>query len=243
MFTIKPYIFNEFPRLKAAVSTIIGLEREAPFHFNLSLNVHDDEKRVMENRKYFFDELGFQDTEIAFQNQIHSDIIKIVDSPGNYGNSDAMITSKKNLLLVLTIADCTPVLIFDSGNELIAAVHSGWRGANCRILENTLTMMRDKFKCNGKDLIVYLGPSVSQINYEVGEEVAGIFDQKYIMNSNGKKFLDVASVNYDMLIDFGVKPNNIQRSVLCTYQMKDLFHSYRRDGILSGRSFAVIGMK
>lgn len=243
MFTIKPYIFNEFPRLKAAVSTIIGLEREAPFHFNLSLNVHDDEKRVMENRKYFFDELGFQDTEIAFQNQIHSDIIKIVDSPGNYGNSDAMITSKKNLLLVLTIADCTPVLIFDSGNELIAAVHSGWRGANCRILENTLTMMRDKFNCKGKDLIVYLGPSVSQINYEVGEEVAGMFDQKYILNSNGKKFLDVASVNYDMLIDFGVKPNNIQRSVLCTYQMKDLFHSYRRDGILSGRSFAVIGMK
>lgn len=243
MFTIKPYIFKEFPRLKAAVSTIIGLEREAPFHFNLSLNVHDDEKRVMENRKYFFDELGFQDTEIAFQNQIHSDIIKIVDSPGNYGNSDAMITSKKNLLLVLTIADCTPVLIFDSGNELIAAVHSGWRGANCRILENTLTMMRDKFNCKGKDLIVYLGPSVSQINYEVGEEVAGMFDQKYILNSNGKKFLDVASVNYDMLIDFGVKPNNIQRSVLCTYQMKDLFHSYRRDGIHSGRSFAVIGMK
>lgn len=243
MFIIKPYIFNQFPQITAAVSTIIGLEREAPYYFNLSFNVKDDEDRVLENRNLFFEKLGFEENEIAFQNQIHSDIIKVVDSAGNSGEGDALITSKKNLLLVLTIADCTPVMIYDSGNQVIAAVHSGWRGANKKILENTLRLMRNEFNTKGADLMVYLGPSISQINYQVGEEVANLFDQKYILNSSGKTFLDVASVNYDMLIDFGVKRNNIQRSFLCTYQMKDIFHSYRRDGNKSGRSLAVIGIK
>jgi polyphenol oxidase len=243
MFIIKPYIFNQFPQITAAVSTIIGVGHEAPFYFNLSFNVKDDEERVLENRKLFFEKLGFEENEIAFQNQIHSDIINVVDSAGNSGEGDAMITSKKNLLLVLTIADCTPVMIYDSGNQVIAAVHSGWRGANKKILENTLRLMRNEFNTKGADLMVYLGPSISQINYQVGEEVASLFDQKYILKSNGQKFLDVASVNYDMLIDFGVKRNNIQRSLLCTYQMKDLFHSYRRDGNKSGRSLAVIGIK
>lgn len=243
MFIIQPYIFNQFPRIVSGVSTRIGLNREVPYSFNLSLNVGDDIHNVLENRKAFFDRLGFIDNEIVFQNQIHSDIISVINSPGKCGESDALITSQSNLLLVLTIADCTPVLIYDAENHVIAAVHSGWHGAENQILKKTLLKMNNLFNSNGHNLYVYLGPSISQVNYEVGEEIAALFDKKFIINLKGKYFLDVASVNYNFLIDFGVKPNNIQKSVLCTYQMKDLLHSFRRDGDKSGRSMAVIAMR
>lgn len=243
MFIIKPHIFNNFPQITAAVSTTVGLKRQAPYYFNLSPNVNDDNKKVMENRQAFFSNIGFNENEIAYQYQIHSDIITVTDSAGNCGDSDALITSRKNLLLVLTIADCTPILIYDFKNQVIAAVHSGWRGAENQILKKALLRMNELFKTKGEDLLVYLGPSVSQINYEVSEDVAGLFNKKYLQNYNGRLLLDVANANYDMLMDFHVKKNNIQKSVLCTYQMKGLLHSYRRDRNKSGRSLAVIGIR
>lgn len=243
MFLIKPYIFSSFAHITAGMSTKAGVKSGDLYFFNMSLNINDEKDKVLENRKAFFNHLKFADDEIVFQNQIHSDIITAVNSAGNCGESDALITAQKNLLLVLTVADCTPIIIYDAKNQVIAAVHSGWRGAENRILRKTLSRMYTEFNSKGENIYAYLGPSISQINYEVGKEVADLFDKKYVLHSKSRFLLDVASVNYDMLIDFGVKPNNIQKSVLCTYQMKDLLHSYRRDGNKSGRSFSVIGMR
>lgn len=243
MFIISPYIFHNYPQIVSGVSTMIGFAPDDTFRFNLSLNVEDDKDRVLLNREAFFNHLGFKIGEVVLQNQIHSDIVTVVNSAGNCGESDALITTRKNLLLVLTIADCTPILIYDRVNKVIAAVHSGWRGAESQILHKALLRMKNEFNSVGENLIVYLGPSISQINYEVGSDVAVKFDEKYLLNINGKTYLDVAEVNYTALIEFGVKPVNIQKSVLCTFQMKDLLHSYRRDGSKSGRAFAVIGMR
>ena len=64
------------------------------------------------------------------------------------------------------------------------------------------------------------------------------------MKPIGDKFLfDVAGINYKMLSDFGIPKNQIQKSELCTYELKDLLHSFRRDGNLSGRSLGVIAIK
>lgn len=243
MFIIKPHIFSIFPNIIAGVSTKIGLNRKAPFYFSLSPNVGDDEVKVQENRNAFFDSFGIRTEQIVHQFQIHSDKIKIVERAGYVNESDALITSVENLALVLTIADCTPVLIYDAENKVIAAIHSGWRGAENKILQKTLRKMQHEFNSKGKNLFAYLGPSISQINYEVGKEVAALFDSKYLLKNNGKFFLDVSSINYDYLTAFGVKPHNIQKSVLCSYQLKDLLHSYRRDGKNAGRSLAFIMMK
>ncbi len=70
-----------------------------------------------------------------------------------------------------------------------------------------------------------------------------MFDDKYKIKKNEKYLLDVASVNYDMLINAGLKGHNIEKSNLCTYEEKELLHSYRRDGKKSGRSMGVIVLK
>ncbi|MFA4922717.1 MAG: laccase domain-containing protein [Ignavibacteriaceae bacterium] len=56
-------------------------------------------------------------------------------------------------------------------------------------------------------------------------------------------YLYVAKINYDILRKFEVRKENIQLSTLCSYEWKSLFHSYRRDGKLSGRALGVLAMK
>ena len=80
---------------------------------------------------------------------------------------------------------------------------------------------------------MYLGPSVSQVNYEVGKEVADMFDAKYVIKKEDKLFLDVAGANYDMILNAGVPSYQVQKSSLCSFEYRELLHSYRRDGKIS----------
>lgn len=243
LFVIKPYIFNRFPEIVCGFSTKIGLDRKAPYYFNLSLSVGDYERIVKENREAFFTYFGLTTNQIAFQKQIHSDIITTVDKAGVCNESDSMITSKTNLGLVISAADCTSVYIYDYKKKVIAAIHSGWRGTKDKIVLKTLQKLISDFNCEPENMFVYIGPSISQANYEVGKEVAEQFDGKYLKLMNNKFYLDVAGANYDMLISFGISKANIQKSDLCTYEFNELLHSYRRDGLKSGRSFGLIAMK
>lgn len=243
MFIIKPYIFNRFTEIIFGFSTKIGDKHPSLFGFNLSFSVGDDSIIVEGNRKDFFKVLGLTSQSIASQKQIHSDIIKIIDSAGNNGESDALITSKKNLGIAITVADCTPIFIYDHQKKIIAGIHSGWRGTEKKILLKTLIKLKQEFHCNPDDLFIYIGPSISAQNYEVGREVADKFDSSYVIKKNNKLFLDVAKANYDMLLGFNIPENQIQKSVLCTYEFGSILHSYRRDGINSGRSLGVIAIK
>lgn len=243
MKVIRSEIFQKYPEINFAFSTKIGLDRPAPYYFNLSLSVGDDEKNVKENRQVFYAELGLSEENIAIQKQTHSDTVRYVTKGGIVGEGDAMVTDKKNLGLVIGIADCTPIFIYDHKNKVIAAVHSGWRGTAKRILEKTVLKLKNQYNSKPEKLITYIGPSISQKNYEVGKEVADLFDKKYKIEKDGKYLLDVAAANYDMLINSGFQKHNIEKSNLCTYDEKDSLHSYRRDGKKSGRSMGVIVMK
>jgi YfiH family protein len=236
-------LLRRFPEIIFGMSTKNGLDRVAPFYFNLSLNVGDDPDLVRRNREYFFERIGLQSSEIAYQKQIHSDIIKVADQPGIIGESDAMITTKNRIGLAISTADCTPIFIYDEKNKLIAAVHSGWRGTSKRILSKTLSKLMNEFNSVPENLFVYIGPSISKKNYEVGKEVADQFDEKYLVLKGDKFLLDVSGANLDMLIEAGIPELNIGKSNFCTFQEKDLLHSYRRDGKNSGRSLGIIALK
>jgi hypothetical protein len=236
-------LFKKFPEIIFGFSTKIVLNRASPFYFNLSLTVGDDEEIVNENRDYFFNKIGLSTAQIAFQKQIHSDIIKFIDTPGLFGESDALITKNRGIGLAISAADCTPIFIYDSENKIIAAVHSGWKGTQKKILKKVLANLSFHFKSNPENLYVYIGPAISQKNYEVGSDVAVLFDQKYLLLKEKKIYLDVTGANLDMLLNFGIPEENIEVSEYCTYNEKDLLHSYRRDGNISGRMLGVIALK
>jgi YfiH family protein len=243
MYILKPYIFQKFPEIIFGLSTKIGGNGKSQYGFNLSYSVGDEKSIVDFNRKIFFESIGLDVNKIAFQRQIHSAIVKITNAGGDNGESDALITNNKNLGLAVTIADCTPIFIYDWKNKVLAAVHSGWRGTAEKILTKTLLLLRDNFGSDPENLFVYIGPSISVLNYEVGKEVAKKFEDKYVISKNEKLFLDISGNNYDMILEFGVPKNQIQKSEMCTFEFRSIMHSYRRDGAKSGRSLGVIGIK
>ena len=243
MYILKPYIFNNYPEILFGFSTKISSESISPYYFNLSYSVGDEKNLVDKNRKEFFEAIGLTIETVGYQRQIHSDIVQLIGCGGDNGASDALITSKKNLGLAIAVADCTPIFIYDKKNKVIAAVHSGWQGTESKILLKTLIKLQKEFSSKPGNMIVYIGPSISQINYEVGKEVAEKFDQTFVKPKGDKYLLDVSGINYQILLDFGIPQNQIQKSELCSYEFCTLLHSYRRDGNSSGRSLGVIAIK
>lgn len=248
MQIIKSKLFEIFPEIIFGFSTKIGLNRREPYYINLSHNVGDNPQIVDENREYFLNGLGLSVEQTAFQKQVHGDVIKFVEKPGFIGESDAMITKQNGIALAISSADCTPIFIYDYQNKTIAAVHSGWRSTQMKILKKTLNNLKHHFSSNPEKLFCFIGPSISQKNYEVGSEVAALFDSKYLRiqkgdNNSNKIFLDVKQANLDMLLEFGIPNSQIEVSPICSYEEKELTHSFRRDGKLSGRALGIIAMK
>ncbi len=243
MLILKSQLLNKYQEIIFGLNTKIGGGRNKPFYFNMSNSVGDEKRSVDENRKLFFNALGLREENVALQKQMHSDVVTYVSKGGICGESDAMITDKNNLGIAVSTADCAAIFLYDKKNKVIAGVHSGWRGSEKKILLKTLQKLTSDFNSSADNLTAYIAPAITQKNYEVGREVADLFDKKYISENDEKFYLDVSQVNYDILVNFGLQKNHIQQSKLCSYEQKNLLHSFRRDGLNSGRSFGIIAMK
>jgi YfiH family protein len=112
--------------------------------------------------------------------QTHGDNIQTVNknSPNEIKNCDALITNEKNLPIMVTVADCIPVLIYDEKKEVIAVVHSGRAGCFKHIVKKTIQKMEQQFSSNLKDIKVHLGPSIKKCCYEVGQEILDCMNNK-----------------------------------------------------------------
>ncbi len=242
MKIIKAKIFEQFPEIKFGISTKFKIDKNDIFNFNMSFSINDDVERVESNRRLFFESLRLQSENVAHQNQIYSDIIKATGYGGSVGDSDAIITPRKGIGIAISMADCVGVFIYDKVEKIVVGIHSGWRGTKQQIVKKTLLKLEEEFDSEPENLFVYIAPSISQSNYEVGAEVAEQFDSKYIISSGEKFLLDVSKANYDMLIDFGIPKSQIEKSDLCSYDEKYI-HSFRRDKNMSGRAFGVIAIK
>lgn len=240
---IRSEILSRFTEITHGISTKLGGNPSPPYYNNMSFKVGDDEENVRSNRSKFFGVLGIDQKLLAIPQQVHSDEIMIIDKPGYYEGSDGLITSCKNVYLIISTADCYSVMIYDSANEVIANIHSGWRGTQKGIVTKAVDMMKREFGIRNNDLYVFVGPGISTANFEVGEDVAKLFKDKYTQRRNGKYFVDLKADISDRLNAFGISNSHLEIYPHCSYDMKDYLHSYRRDRNVSGRMYSVIGMK
>ncbi len=156
---------------------------------------------------------------------------------------DALVTTKPSYCLCVSTADCIPVLLFDKINNVVAAVHAGWRGTVNMIVCNALEVMMKKYGTDPSNLIACIGPGISQKAFEVGDEVYDEFckisvNMHEIASRNeetGKWHINLWEANYMQLVHKGVSAENIEISGICTYYNNDIFFSARRQGINSGR--------
>lgn len=241
MYINKSKIFAQFPDLIFGLSTRINGNNDF-FSFNMSKSIGDDIKRVDENRKSFFIELGLKKNQVIVQKQIHSNIVNVVNKYSSNLVGDALITNVKNIGLAISTADCTNIYLYDTNKLVIAAVHSGWGGTEKEVLVKTLDKMFVEFKSNPEDIFVYMAPSISQKNYEVSEEFNSKFQSEYLIPKENKFLLDLKLANKEMLLKNGIPNNQIEISEICSFA-NDHYHSYRRDKNISGRALGVIALK
>ena len=77
--------------------------------------------------------------DVAQMNQTHSNKIEYIETEGIF-SSDGLVTSTKNISLVVKTADCMPVLIKTESS--IAALHVGWKGLQNDIFKYSSNFMR-----------------------------------------------------------------------------------------------------
>lgn len=190
-------------------------------------------------------ETCFKEANINFvyQKQVHSDIVQSVNLHNLYDlvQSDSLITSEISIILNISIADCQAVLIYDAMNNVIAGVHSGWKGTKSNIVGKTIETLERDYKSKAEDLLVYLAPSACVDNYEVGIEFNSIFPNS-VIESKGKYYFDNRKEILFQLESKGVNLKNIESNNECTITNKR-YHSHRRDGLDSGRMSAFIGIR
>lgn len=224
----------------------MGGVSEAPFDkMNLGFSSGDHRETILKNRELFFGSLGIDENKIATSKLVHGNKVLVANEPIHAEGYDAVITNKPRIFAVVSIADCTPVLIYDTRHKAVAAVHAGWRGTAAGITRETLVTMQKEYNTKGEDCLAFIGACISERSFEVGEEVAVQFDESFkkFDSSRQKYFVDLKAANKKQLTDFGVLPQNIEVSEYCTVINNDLFYSYRKEKGRTGRMLVVIGMK
>ncbi len=245
MFCI-PKIFQQFPELIAAESTRHGGVSDFPFSsLNLGIYSGDSPEAVQENRKRFFGSLGIDLAEVCFSYQIHEDKIWVAQKPENLEGYDAFITNQPNIFVCVTVADCTPVLIYDAKNQVVASVHAGWKGTVLAISGKTLQKMQETFGTNPADCYAYVGICIDECSFEVGDEVANHFGENFkrFDEEKGKFFVDLKRANQHQLITLGVPENQIEISEFSTVLHNENYFSHRKEKGKTGRMLAVIGVR
>jgi YfiH family protein len=239
-------LLTDFQHIVAGQSTRHGGVSMGPYaSLNLGISTADDQSAVSENRRLFFAALGFEPEQTASSHQIHGDSILHVRAPGRYDGYDALVTTEKNLLLNVTVADCTPILIYDPVKEAIAAIHAGWKGTVLQIAAKTLQQMKALFGTKGEDCRAFIGTCIDRCDYEVDEDVAQHFDEEFAeWNAEKNKFqLDLKAANRAQLLTQGVPYQNIEVSPYSTVAHVADYFSHRDEKGITGRMLAVIAMK
>lgn len=226
--------------------------------FNMSYH-GDDNKQVLANRKKLAEYLHTDLDHMIAPHQRHTTNFKKVSladgGEGMYEISkkldyiDATYTRDKNLTLLTFHADCCPVLLYNRKEQLIAAIHSGWRGTVNEIVGKTTRYLIEHENCDPQDFFAYVGPSLDYRNFEAMDDIIDLvkkmsFDTSSFYTRKDEKhyLLDSKGLIRQQLLNLGVPENQIEVSPLCTTEHDDLFFSYRKTHTIN-RNVSLIRMK
>lgn len=167
---------------------------------------------------------------------------------------DALITNSREVALMTYHADCPSIFLLDPIRKAIGLAHAGWRGTVLEIAAKTAQKMNERYGSRPEDLLAGIGPSIGPCCFEVGEDVAGIFEAMFPEYANdivhpktegqtgddGKWTVDLWEANRRILLDAGLREENITVTDLCTKCREEYFYSHRRQGNARGTMAAFI---
>lgn len=222
---------------------------------SLSFRTHCDDTRenLIENYRRISDACGFDAEKAVLCRQVHGTrVYKVTaDDAGkgfyrenDFGDADGLMTKEKHIPLICFMADCVPILLYDSVTGACAAVHSGWRGTAGAIAVRAIEEMNGQYGTKAENIVAAIGPSIGQCCFEVGHEVRDAFDQElhfaFKDNARGRLMCDLWAINTRLLEKAGVKSENIDVARECTACNGELYFSHRATMGKRGNMLAAI---
>ncbi len=206
--------------------------------FNIAMHIGDNTLFVEKNRDILKRKTGSK--KLYFMEQVHKNRVCIIDemSPETTSSCDALVTDRPGRVLVVMVADCIPLLLYDESRGIAAAVHAGREGTLLNISTKCVDVMQKRFNSKAQDIKAKLGPSIHSCCYEVSKEIAETVTKRFGSSYMNGRYLDLQALNRDQLTAAGLKRENIEISGLCTCCNENYF-SYRREGV-TGRFVGAI---
>lgn len=226
--------------------------------FNITHYCGDNIENVHKNKEILCSQLNISEHHLFLPHQIHEDRCLCIDShfiglsPHEQNTLlegiDALVTNIRGICIGVSTADCIPVLLYAPKQNVVAAIHAGWRGTVKNIIGKTISSMADTYGVAPQDIKAIIGPGISEAAFEVGDEVYDKFceagfpmpqiSHRYPNTTTNEKWhIDLWAANYLILEECGLDTANIQVCGICTYTNYKDFFSARRLGIASGRIF------
>lgn len=198
------------------------------------------------NRQRLAQTIGFDINRMVTGEQTHSlNIAVVTDADAGRGSvdidsripcTDALITNRRGIALMVLTADCVPVLLYDPATHSAAAIHAGWRGTANGIVGLTVKKMADEFGTKPENLMAAIGPCIGACCFEVGDDVAVHFSQwpdTILRRSEWPRpHIDLVLANSIQLEQAGVPASNIESSDECTKCDPCVLFSHRRNQTL-----------
>ena len=243
-------------RVRSAFTLRTGGVSVSPYDsLNLGAHVGDAGDAVAENRRRVRARLGLPAEPVWLQ-QVHGIEVADLDAtvapggpvgPGRASGppprADAAVTRRSGRVCVIQVADCMPVLFAARDGSAVGAAHAGWRGLAGGVLEETVR----KLAVPPQQLIAWLGPTIGQSHFEVGDDVRSAFVLRdpdaasaFETNARGRWQCDLYALARRRLSALGVQ--DVFGGGWCTYADAARFFSFRRDG-QCGRMAALVWME
>lgn len=229
----------------------------------------DNPKNVLENYRLALSALGTVPEKAVGAKQVHENtVLGVADGDCARGINPSLAelsgcdglfldnTAAEIDALCVKTADCVPILLSSKDGNEVSAVHAGWRGT----VADIVTRAAEKFTCPKEDILCAIGPCIGVCCYEVGEEVYeavkrlfafkgmedkvdGMFRNVCTCSASSKKKANLAEINRQLLLSFGIPEENIDVSGICTACHEDEFFSHRASGGFSGTFVSIIAKR
>ncbi len=228
---------------RIAFSTRLGGVSHGAFEsLNLGVLTDDDAENVRENRRRLCGEVGVDPETATMAWQFHSDVVARADGRGivtpglEFERCDGLWTDEPGRAVMLLSADCLPVaLARANGDPAVAALHVGWKGLLAGIVESGVAAL------GGGRIAAAIGPGIGPCCYEVGDEVASPFRERFGAEVVVGRRLDLHEATERALRAAGCE--DVERVGLCTSCEEALFFSHRRDRGRTGRQGIVAALR
>lgn len=144
--------------------------------------------------------------------------------------ADGFVTGPDGPALVVTVADCMPILLYDPDSGAYAALHSGWRGTG--IMAEGLRLLIERFGARPSRVTASLGPHIGSCCYAVDEARARAFAAEFgeasaELGEDGRYRLKLKEANLALAERLGL--GRVAVADDCTVCSPSL-GSYRRQG-------------